>query len=52
VVHSEFGKGTTFTFLFALENDENIVGGQVMRIMNPQKKAYAKIKMGKKKKDQ
>jgi len=27
VVHSEFGKGTTFTFLFALENDENIEGG-------------------------
>jgi len=41
LVHSEWGKGTNFTFLFALDEPRNIAEEKVSRLCNPNKKFYA-----------
>ena len=43
ICHSEWQKGTTFTFLIALD-DYNLELGKIHRILNPNRNYYAKIK--------
>ena len=38
LVHSEWGKGTNFTFLFALDEPKNNYEENVLRRYNPNKK--------------
>ncbi len=45
LVHSEWGKGSNFTFLFALDEPKNKSDLIVSRKRNPNTRFYAKIKL-------
>jgi len=46
-VHSEWGKGTNFTFLIALDESKINSDKKFCRKRNPNNKIYAKIKLPK-----